>query len=136
VLKGTIPIQLEKEKKTTVLIDKLLEAKWKECKLGNSTIKLDEVWERKKQHYSLYLTLAGDLAEQDQRLLYDDLELLDEKGNHFELNGTGVFKGETTSMRLHYSPGTATGPAVRLVYTTRVTLDYTLPFEFRDLPLP
>ncbi len=138
LLKGTIPVHIQKDKKTVVLAEKVLEAKGKKIKLGESTVEIDEFKEAGNQRYDLYMTITGGKGEDGE--LGGELELLDEKGNHYEIGGSGLSSdGQTAKVHLSFGPpfnGGKVGPAVKLAYTTRITAEYALPFEFRNVPLP
>jgi hypothetical protein len=134
LLKGTVPVHIEKEKKTTVLAEKILEAKGKKFKVGETSLEIDEVKKGDNDQIDLHMTATGGLAGFGE--MDGELELLDEKGNPYQIAGSGSNSdGKTARMHLHFVPSGQAGPA-KLVYTTHVTMDYVLPFEFRDLPLP
>ena len=140
LLKGTVTVQLQKEKKTQVLTEKFLEAKGKKFQFGIFSMTIDDAKKRGDQDYDLQLTLTGDGKKGD---MAGDFELLDGKGKAYVIHswgfGSSSHGGSRTSISRHLgfvAPDAQTGPPTKLVYVRSVRMKYSLPFEFRDLPLP
>jgi hypothetical protein len=145
VVRGTLPITLLVDQKPVVLADKVLTAKGKKVKEGSTNIVIHEAKETGKKQYMIRLSMQEENADPNDYSLansiYQRLELQDAKGNKYSFYGSSVsINGPgSVEMTLNFStqgaPGNV-GPAERLVFQAWTTLQYRLPFEFRDLPLP
>jgi hypothetical protein len=133
LLKGTIPVQIEKETKITVLAEKALDAKGKKFKFGDVSIEIDEVKHGANQLH-VYLTMTGGRAAAGE--IDGELELRDDKGNAYQVGGSGLSSDGQTA-RVHFTyVGVQDAKSAKLVHLKRVTMEYMVPFEFRNLPLP
>lgn len=145
IIRGSVPVFLEKDKKTTVLLDSLKDIQGKKLKAGKTTVEIDLFKEGARGRYSLYVTMTRDKPannnnEDELDELEGSLELQDDKGNSYGIYGSGT-SSDGTVTEAHYSFGAPfnggnIGPPSKLVYVTRTSVEHLVPFEFKDIPLP
>jgi hypothetical protein len=158
MVRGTIPVYLAKDKKTTVLYADLKNAQGKKIELGGATYQLDLFHQSaKRDRFEVFLTVSGQKEVPFGQLgqpkpffnrahMADEsgeIELQDAKGNSYLATGSSSGgDGQTTEMRLSYSgprpfnQAAALGPPAKLVHVKLERQVYHVPFEFNDLPLP
>src|SRR5262249_28582689 len=118
--------------------------KGKKFKVGKTTIEVDHFKENAGGRYALYLTMTTEKGkdDKDENMTEMDggIELQDAKGNSYQQYGSGL-SGHDNILEAHYSYGPpfnggAIGPPAKLVYITSTTVEYHVPFEFKNVPLP
>jgi hypothetical protein len=145
LLRGHVPLTLLMEQKQDLVVEKVLTAKGKKFKSADANLAIDDVTETGAKQYQVKLSVTkqGENNPNDytwRNSLYQRLELQDAKGNKYMsqgfteanfspagVNGTFLF-GDNGNADL--------GPPVKLIYYTWATLQHTVSFEFKDLPLP
>lgn len=144
LIRGSVPVYLEKDKKTTVLLDNLKDIQGKKLTVGKTTVVVDLFKESARGRHSLYVTMTRDKPannnEDETDELEGALELQDDKGNAYQIWGSGM-SSDGNVTEAHYSFGAPfaggnIGPPKKLVYVNRTTMEYLVPFEFKNLPLP
>jgi hypothetical protein len=151
LLRGTLPVTLEKEKKTIVVSDNLEKARGKSVKVDGATIQIDSFIAKPEQNrYSLAWTVAEtnrDAAATPRAMPFlpcdREFELQDSQGNRFEQQSGGSAGGGEGIAEYHYifapsgvGKAVPLGPPTKLVMVKTVPLVYHIPFEFKDLRLP
>lgn len=143
VLRGTIPVYLVKEKKRTVLVDNIAKAQGKKHKSDEFTVEIDLVKQLAGNQYQVYFSFTPNKPkEQEPEGEVDgSFELEDAKGRRYEAGSVGMTVGDQrTEASIGFRPSLNNagplGPPIRLVYIKPVPMEYHLPFEFKDLPLP
>jgi hypothetical protein len=145
VLRGSVPVTLLAEQKPVVLTDKILSAKGKKVTAGTTTFHFEDVTETPGKQYQVRMTVTEDNRDNPNdytwmNTLYQRIELFDEKNNKFQIHSTGWGNNGSGEVQLTLGFGAAgnvkTGPPAKFVFQQWTTLQYQVPFEFRDLPLP
>ncbi len=143
VLRGTIPVCLEKEKKRTVLVDNIAKAQGKKHRSDEFTVEIDLVKQLAGNQYQVYFSFTPNKPRgQDPEGEVDgSFELEDAKGGRYEAGSVGMTIGDQrTEASIGFRPSFNNvgplGPPIRLVYIKSIPMEYHLPFEFKDLPLP
>jgi hypothetical protein len=145
LVRGSIPVTLLAEQKPVVLTDKVLTAKGKKATVGATTFVFDEVSETPTKQYQVKLSVTEDNKDNPNdytwmNTLYQRIELLDEKGEKFQIFSTGWGNSGPTNVQitLVFGPmGNAKMAApAKFIFQQWATLHYQVPFEFKDLPLP
>jgi hypothetical protein len=148
VIRGTIPVYAEKEKKTFVVTDDINKAQGKKVELDGLSVQVDLLFKHPngKDRFDLFLTTSRKRAANEELPdMGHEFELQDAKGNKYEAHGSGS-SGDGTMMEQHFSYGgqfrnplrmnaAPLGPPAKLLYIKRVPLVYHVPFEFKDLTL-
>jgi hypothetical protein len=145
VIRGSLPVTLLAEQKPVVLADKVLSAKGKKTTVGTTTFLFEDVSETPGKQYQIRMTVTEDNKENPNdytwmNTLYQRIELLDEKNNRFQIYSTGWGNNGSGQVQLTLGFGAAgnvkMGAPTKFVFQEWTTLQYQVPFEFRDLPLP
>ena len=128
----TLPIYCVKNKKFTAEKTELNIVEVTEPKAGNG----------RQYHVKLTLTDKSKVGTNDynwNNTIYQRLELQDAKGNRYMCNGQTEGNSSPGNMQgtfLFSDWNNQCGPATKLVFYKWITLDYSVPFEFKNLPLP
>lgn len=143
VLRGTIPVYLQKEKKTVTLVDDLVKAQGKKCIADGLTVEIIVFKLGPDDEYRLYFTVAGKKpdAGSQRDAMEESFELEDAKGTRYtatsSMSGGPIWNLEAL---MSFSPDVKNpGPIVqpvKLLYIRNTPMLYHVPFEFKDLPLP
>jgi hypothetical protein len=144
IIRGSIPVYLEKEKKRTVVFDDIKKAQGKQFELDGITYQFDFFYQSPtRERYELLLTATGQKQGRPSGEAEEDgaFELLDSKGNAYEWLGRGLrIDGTTTEIQFSYglesNNAGQLGPPAKLVYVETVRQIVHVPFVFKDLPLP
>lgn len=143
VLRGTIPVYLEKETKRTVLVDNIAKAQGKKHKSDEITVEIDLFKQLAADQYQVYFSFTRNKPERQEPEWDVDgsFELEDAKGRRYEAGHSSMSGGDqrteaSIGFRPSFNNAGPLGPPVRLVYIKSVPMEYYLPFEFKDLPLP
>ena len=140
LLRGNLPIRLEKEERTIVVFDDLSKAQGKSVKVDQETVQVDFFDSRPMAStHRIALTVvgnkgAGDSADSEPEGYF---ELQDAKGNSYEPCGMSLgWDGNKREYECRFFNAPALVPPQKLVYKKKISLVYHIPFEFKDLPLP
>lgn len=143
VIRGTIPVYLEKEKKKTVVVENIAKAKGKKHESQGFTVEIDQFKQLAGNQYRISFTFSRDKQEGNDGGSGDDgtFGLEDEKGNRYEAHGSSMSSdGRRTEAQINFGPpfnnAGPLGPPVRLVHIRSIPQEYKVSFEFKDLPLP
>lgn len=143
VLRGTIPVYLEKGKTRTVLVENIAKAKGKKHKSPELTVEIDQFKQLAGNQYRVSFTFTRDKQEGKDGGGGGDgtFGLEDEKGNRYEAHGSSMSgDGRKTEAQISFGPrfnnAGPLGPPIRLVYTRSIPQEYNVSLEFKDLPLP
>ncbi len=135
-LKGTIKVTLAKERKIVTISDRILTAKDVTCRAHNGTVKIVEVT-KMPEGYVVDYVFTSEAPE------VPNLMLTDVKGNGYwgesggSINDGQQVKGKMRFLsRAPHGEGTPPGEPAKLFLCWWETLEYQVPFEFHDLPLP
>jgi hypothetical protein len=145
VIRGSIPVHLEKGRTRTVVFEDLAKAQGKKVEVEGSTYQLDLFTKStKREQYDLHFSVTG---KQPGRWggpggEAGELELQDAQGHaYFPYSTSTSSDGRTYDVRMSFgrqfnNAGGQPGPPVKLALTKTVQQVYHVPFEFRDLPFP
>ena len=144
VVRGTVPLTLLIEQKPAVVADKVLDAKGTKATVGTTQFVIEDVTEEKGKQYKIKMTITEDVKgnPNDYSLnnsLYSRLELQDDKGAKYQIYGSSWNGGGPGQLQVEFTFGAAganAGPPAKLIFQEWKTLQYSAPFEFKDLPLP
>ncbi len=143
-LKGSIPVTLLADQKPAVVTEKLLSAKGKKFKAGNTSFHIQDVNELPGKQYQLTLSITEEGKDNNPNdwtrfnSLQQRLEFHDDKGNkhNFYFNMVNN-NGPSVQFQLTIQPpGPKLGPPTKLVYYAWDLMEHDVEFEFHDLPLP
>jgi hypothetical protein len=146
VLRGTVPVTLLVEQKAAVVaVADVLKSKGKEFKAAGISGKMNGVEEttgrRGTKEYRLQMTFVVDQPT-GYNLMHrfrEQIELHDAEGHKYQAWGSSM-SGSGARLDCEFTfadPGVGKlGPPAKLMYTPWVTMQYPVPFEFKDLPLP
>jgi hypothetical protein len=145
-LKGTVPVTLLTQQKPEVVTNQLLQSKGKSFKVGNVTFAIDQVNEKPGPRYEVKMSITNAEDKESandyswQNSLYQRIEVQDDKGNKFQVNGNSWSNSGPGFVQLtqQYIPpnNVKAGPPTKLIYHAWTTMMQQVMFEFRELPLP
>jgi hypothetical protein len=149
-IKGTIMTTILIDQKPEIVIDNVLKSKGKQFKGGPYTWTMDDVGQVNNnggnQTYRVKFNLSDSSKKNNPEdnswinSLAQQIELMDAKGNKFQVHGTNWNSASGANAQGEFTygdPGTGkVGPPVKLVLYRWVSIQHPVPFEFRDLPLP
>jgi hypothetical protein len=147
IIRGSIPVTLLSEEKAVVVADDILKAKGKKTKVGNTSFSFEDVTElANTKQLQIKVTITEDNKENPNdytwmNTMYQRIELLDAKGNKYQVNGTNWHNNGPNFVQMTWTyalpPNVAKveGPA-KFIFHQWTTLPHQVSFEFKDLPLP
>ncbi len=147
VIRGTIPVTLLSEEKAVVVADDILKAKGKKTQAGNTSFSFEDVTElANTKQLQIKVTITQDNKENPNdytwmNTMYQRIELLDAKGNKYQVNGTNWHNNGPNFVQMTWTYGLppnvakVEGPA-KFIFHQWTTLPHQVNFEFKDLPLP
>jgi hypothetical protein len=143
LLRAAIPVTLLADQKPEVVVENVLEAKKKKVSIGSTTFNIESCELTPEKQYRLKMGVTeANLGANDytwMNTLYRRVELLDEKGNKFQVQGSGWSHSDPGHVQVtfNYGSGGATvGPPRKMTYQVWKTLSYQVRVELRDVPLP
>ncbi|HMC63948.1 MAG TPA: HEAT repeat domain-containing protein [Gemmataceae bacterium] len=147
IIKGTVPITLLVEKKPEVIVEKITTVKNKKFTVDKTELNIIEVSEPNRgqgKQYNVKLTITdkSKVGTNDynwNNTIYQRIELQDAKGNKYMSNGMMEGSSSPGNMQgtfMFADWNGQNGPATKLVFYKWITMDYSVPFEFKNLPLP
>lgn len=140
-IKGSVTVYLEKSRRSSVLVKDLQKAAGAKFQLGGETVKIEKVIPADDGDYAVFLSMASNHLEQYEGAAAELLVAVDEKGNLYQPRRYRVCHhvDDTVHVRLDFIPEpakVAPGPPVQLLLIQREIVEYPVPFQFKDLPLP
>ena len=137
-IRGNIPVVVVVERKQVVVTDKVLESKGAKCRVGNGTLMIKESEIDEKGDYQITIALPAD--QDGIRLLWHDRIFLEDAiGNKYKPHSTTT-TCSGNDQEVSYSYGQPkdpkVGPPSKLIIEDWVILRHSIPFEFKDVPLP
>lgn len=143
-IRGVVPVRVLLEERADIVVDKPLTVKNKTYTAGTTELTVEEVTHNKeggrnvvKLKFTLKTTDKSGTANL-RSSLEQRLQLEDAKGNKFRSWGSSLSGGEEnvsgTFEFINFNGGEEA--PMKLVYTSWVTLEHHVNFEFKDLPLP
>src|SRR5262249_35802491 len=141
IISGSMPITVEKGSSPITLCDDLTKAQGRKVSLPKATVTITLFFESPAHdEYKVYMTREKRGSDDVNADLQKAFELLDASGKCYLCTSVGFSSsgGPEDKVELGFVPpfNAAVGPATKLVYISRETLPYNVPFEFKDLPLP
>ena len=136
-LKGVIPVTVVSQTKPIITIDKLVEAKGKTFKNGTSTITIENLTQDRGQPgIKMSVTDTSPNGPNDyawMNTIQQRIEVFDENGTKLQNYGGswGMNGNNNVHGTFHFS-----GVPAKLIYNDWITLNYQIPFQFDDLPMP
>jgi hypothetical protein len=139
VLRGTIPVQMVVERKRIVLTENVLKGKRAKCRVRKGPLEITKVEQGDDGDLYIHLTVPVE-SESIRRQWLDRIHLEDAKGHLFKTGGRGIegIGRQTEQIFLTFSASKDPKicPPSKLIVEDWATLDYAIPFEFKDVPLP
>lgn len=145
VLRGSLPVTLLVEQKPVVVTPAVLAAKGKKFTVGPTAFLIEDVTEMPNKQYQVKLSVTEDNKDNPNdytwmNALYQRIELQDAKGAKYQVFGSNWGNSGPNNVQLTLTfgapPNTKVDPPARFIYYSWSTLQYQVPFEFKDLPLP
>ena len=145
-IKGNVPVTLVIAQKQELLTSEVLKAKGKQYTAGNITISVDDVTENPGGGIALKMVITNADNKSNpndytwQNSIYQRLEVQDAEGHKFNHGGSSWGGGGPgqMNMTLNLTPpvGAKPGAAAKLLFQAWTTMQTSMTFEFKDLPLP
>jgi hypothetical protein len=145
LVRGTLPVTILADQKPEIVVEKIMQAKKKKFEGKDVALDIEEVKEAPGKTYQVIMTARRSGKEAQQydytwsNSLHQRVELTDEKGNKFTSHGFNWSSGTPTSAQgtfIFGDPSGTLGKPAKLTYYGWVTVQHSVDFEFRDLPLP
>jgi hypothetical protein len=142
-VRGHIPVTLLAQQTPMVVAPDILKAKGTRAKIDTTSFHIEEVTRLPNKQVTVKMTVTEATDNPHDytwmNALYQRIELQDDAGNKFNPMGNNWGNNSPGSVQLTttYAPqGNKTGMPTKLIYYRWTTLQYEIPFEFKDLPLP
>jgi hypothetical protein len=147
LIRGFVPLTLLVEEKPLVVTDKLMSAKGLKTETGDLSFHIEDIQKLPGGQYSVKMTITNSKETGGDQMwmhtLFQRIELLDEKGNKFQVWSTNWNGGGANQVQWTMTFGgnfggaaKAMGTPTKLVYHHWITRQHDVSFEFRNLPLP
>ena len=141
-LRGVLPVSLLVEQKAMPIAEKILTAKGKKSMIGDLEFNIETVTKKPNSQFEIKFSIANKGTLNDfnwMNNIYQRLELLDAKGEKYQINGTNWHgsNGNSVTLTLTYSSGGGKmGDPDRFIFQHWVTRQHDINFVFREVPLP
>jgi hypothetical protein len=149
LIQGEIPVLLLSKQTPEIVIDNIVNVKKRKFQGRRTTIDIDQVtagnnWGNGMM-YQIQMSVKEDSNSPNNdyawaNSLQHRLELMDAKGNKYWTWNSNLWNrgARFANGSIWFRPpdGVQIGPPVKLVYNQWTSLQHTLKFEFKDLPLP
>ncbi len=143
VVRGRVPVTLLAEQKPAVVAENILKAKGTRAKVDSTSFHIEDVSRPGNKQVLVKMSVSEATDNPHDytwmNALYQRIELQDAKGNKFAMVGNGWGNSSPGNVQLTatFAPqGANVGEPAKLIYYRWTTLQYEIPFEFKDLPLP
>lgn len=141
LLRGTVPVTLLADEKTSLVSKDILKGKGKRATIGATTIDILDVTQTPNKQYEIKMSVSEPKKDGADyywvNSLYHRLELQDDKGHKYVIYGSSTsLNGNSAQVSFTYAPRGNAGPPSQLVYHEWVTMQHEIAFTFKDLPLP
>jgi hypothetical protein len=137
-LRGRIPVTLLVERRRVVVSDKLLDESNKKVGIGDTTIEFESATKNSHGNYEVKIVFPKDTGAIEPRWS-ERIHLEDAKGNAYRsLNSYGneTLSTETRTWTFKGKVEPDVDPPSKLILENWITLRHSIPFEFKDVPLP
>jgi hypothetical protein len=137
-LRGAIPVVVVVERKQKVITEKVLSSAGTKFQIGGSTLEIIRSELDEDGNYSIQLSVPPDRRGIDLRW-HDRVRIEDATGNKYESNGHGTSSSDhKKEISFHYAQSNdpRVGLPSKLIIEDWVIVQYSIPFEFKDVPLP
>jgi hypothetical protein len=140
VLRGTIPVQVVVERKCIALTENVLKAKGAKCRLHKGPLVITKVGQEDNGDLNIHVAVPVE-PEGIRRQWFDRIYLEDAKGHHYKtlnwnISNSGGSPTEVIALTYNFSKDPKVVPPSKLVVEDWTILNYAIPFEFKDVPLP
>ncbi len=143
LLRVGLPLNILVEQKPETVAEKILEVKNKKVVVGTTTFHIDSCELTPEKQYRLKMSVTEDNLDPTDytwmNTLYRRVELVDDKGNKYQTNGTSWSHSAPNHVQVTFNygmPGGAMGAPQKMTYQVWKTMPYSVRIELRDLPLP
>jgi hypothetical protein len=149
LVRGEIPVLLLSKQTPEIVIDKIVNVKKKQFKGRRTTIDIDQVTQGNNWGNGVTYNVQMSVKEETESPNYDyqwanslqhRLELFDAKGNKYWVWNSNLWNRgpRLANGTIMFRPpdGIQVGPPVKLVYNQWTSMQHTIKYEFKDLPLP
>ena len=139
LIRGTIPVRTILIRRPVVISSKVLDAGGTTFRAGTDSLHIKQV--QNQGGGSIRLEIQVPREENDPyREWHERFSLEDEAGNKFQMNGRGSSSnGKEYSIDMYFSPPfnkNKVGPPAKLIFEEWVVHEHSIPFEFKDVPMP
>lgn len=141
LVRGTIHVQTILIRKPVVVTNKLMESTGTSFKAGNEGLQITRVTNQGGNSIEVQILVPyernGDWSRYEQ--WYQRFHVEDDSGNKFQDHGRGSSSNGNQywlSMYFGQPNGKAAGPPTKLIFEDWVIHEHTIPFEFKDVPMP
>lgn len=141
LVRGTIHVQTILIRKPVVVTSKLMESTGTSFKAGNEGLQITRVTNQGGNSIEVQILVPyernGDWSRYEQ--WYQRFHVEDDAGNKYQDHGRGSSSNGNQywlSMYFGQPNGKAAGPPTKLIFEDWVIHDHTIPFEFKDVPMP
>ncbi len=148
-IQGEIPVLLLSKQTPEIVIDNIINVKKRKFQGRRTTIDIDQVTAGNNWGNGMMYTIQMSVKEDSNapnndyawaNSLQNRLELMDAKGNKYWVWNSNLWnrgaRFANGSIMFRPPDGVQIGPPVKLVYNQWTSMQHTLKFEFKDLPLP
>jgi len=143
LLRVGLPLNILLEQKPETVIEKIFDVKNKKVVVGTTTFNIDSCELTPEKTYRLKMSVTESGLEANDytwmNSLYRRVELLDEKGNKYQNQGSGWSHSAPNHVQVTFNyaaAGATLGPPAKMTYQVWKTMSYMAKVELRDLPLP
>jgi hypothetical protein len=144
VLKGTVPVEVRSQRKPLITVDDIFSVKTKLYKGNGVELAILQVYDQgNKQNGNIRFFMTGSDLNADQNRGIDNIfrtrfELTDADGRpYYNLNvNANVTAKDTVEGSIYFGQTGDAGQAFRLTFNSHKVIRTSVPFEFKNVPMP
>jgi hypothetical protein len=140
LVRGTITVKSILIRKDVVVTSKLMESGGTMFKAGNDGLQISRVQNQGGNYVEVEVAVPRDDTGRSYNEWSQRFHVEDDAGNRFQSSGGGSRSdGRGYWISMYFSPPfnkQNVGPATKLVFEDWVVHEHSIPFEFKDVPLP
>jgi hypothetical protein len=140
LVRGTITVKSILIRKDVVVTSKLMEAGGTMFKAGNDGLQISRVQNQGGNYVEVEVAVPRDDTGRSYNEWSQRFHVEDDAGNRFQSSGGGTRSdGRGYWISMYFSPPfnkQNVGPATKLVFEDWIVHEHSIPFEFKDIPMP
>jgi hypothetical protein len=139
LVRGTIQVKSILIRKPVIVTSKLMEAGGTMFKAGNDGLQISRVQQQGGNYVEVEIAVPRDDTGRSYNTWTERFHVEDDAGNRYQSSGGGSRSdGRGYWISMYFSPpfNKKPGPATKLVFEDWIVHEHTIPFEFKDVPLP